>query len=163
MMPNGVGSTEFQISPQRFAMIIHSMESITERQDCLQRIVSLMSPTEKTVAVGGSILEELIKVYATQSQFDEALRTFNTITGRVDGQCLRAILFACSTADPPRWEDAIAILHTSDIVESNSGPGRIDQVALGYAVIACTKANQAQEALTLLELYGTNPSSRLPR
>jgi len=122
-----------------------------------------MSPAEKTVAVGGSIIEALIKVYAAQAQFDKALRTFNTITGRVDGQCLRAILFACSIADPPRWEDAVAILHTSDIVESNSGPGRIDQVALGYAVTACAKANQPQEALTLLELYWTNESYRVPR
>jgi hypothetical protein len=122
-----------------------------------------MSPAEKTVAVGGSIIEALIKVYAAQAQFDKALRTFNTITGRVDGQCLRAILFACSIADPPRWEDAVAILHTSDIVESNSGPGRIDQVALGFAVTACAKANQPQEALTLLELYWTNESYRVPR
>ena len=122
-----------------------------------------MSPTERTVAIGGSVFEALIKVYAMQSKFEEALRTFTKINGRVDGQCLRAILLACSTADPPRWEDAIAILHTSDIVESNSGPGRIDQVALGYAVIACSKANQAQEALTLLELYGTNASDRIPR
>ena len=122
-----------------------------------------MSPAEKTVTVGGSIIEALIKVYAAQAQFDKALRTFNTITGRVDGQCLRAILFACSIADPPRWEDAVAILHTSDIVESNSGPGRIDQVALGFAVTACAKANQPQEALTLLELYWTNESYRVPR
>lgn len=147
---------------KRFAMAIHSKESIKESQDYLQRIVSLMSPAEKSVGIGGSILEALIRLYATQSQFDEALRTFNTIVGRVDCQCLRAILFACSTSEPPRWEDAISILHTSDIVESNSGPGRIDQVALSYAIIACAKANQVQEALTLLELYGTNTPRRSP-
>ncbi len=113
-----------------------------------------MGATEKTVGIGGSILEALIGAYGAQSQFDKALKTFYAIVGRVDGPCLRAILLACSTANPLRWEDAIDILHTSDIVEDNSGPGCVDQVALGYAISVCAKANEPQEALTLLNLYG---------
>lgn len=120
----------------------------------LENVVQLMDPAEKCVSVGGPILESMITLYGMQTFIDEALRTFNSIHGEVDAPCLRAILLACSLAEPPRWQDAVSILHTSDIVEGSIGPAKIDQIALGSAIIACSKAKEFQEALTLLKLYG---------
>jgi pentatricopeptide repeat protein len=139
------------------ALVIQSIGWLEERQDYLERVVSLMDNSEKSVRIGGRIFEALIVVYGAQSSMEEALTTFRMITGRVDGPCLRAILFACSLSNPPRWEDAVSILHTSDIVEDSLGPGKVDQIALGNAIICCSKANEFQEALTLLQLYGRNP------
>lgn len=115
-----------------------------------------MDRSEKTTGSGGSIFVMLMSVYGMLGLIDEALETFYGIAGQIDAQCLRSILLACSRANPPRWKDAITILHTSDIVEESDGPGLIDQGALSYAVMACSKANEFEEALTLLRLYGRN-------
>lgn len=134
------------------------MGHVKERREYLERIVSLMDPLEKTANIGGPVFEALIRVYGELSMIDEALEIFHMITGRVDAPCLRAILSACSIADPPRWEASISILHTSDIVEGSSGPGKIDQLALSNVIIACSKANEYQEGLNLLQLYGRKGS-----
>jgi len=122
-----------------------------------------MDRSEMTAKTGGAIFEALIGVYGVHSMIDEALRTFRMVIGRVDGPCLRAILLACSLANPPRWEDAVSILHTSDIVEGSSGPGKIDQTALSNVIISCSKANKFQEALNLLRLYGRKHSDMTER
>jgi hypothetical protein len=111
------------------------------------------------------VIEASISMYGSQGLFDDALRTFETIVGRVDWPCLRAILLACSTAFPTRWLDAATILHTSDIVEGTSGPGKIDQIALSNAIIACCKGDQFEEGLNLLQLYGIpkNPAIIMPQ
>lgn len=115
-----------------------------------------MDRSEKTIGSGGSVIVKLIGIYGTLGLVDKALEIFYGIYGQIDAPCLRSILLACSLADPPRWQDALSILHTSDIVEESAGPGRIDQGALSYAVMACSKANKYEEALTLLKLYGRN-------
>jgi hypothetical protein len=56
--------------------------------------------------------------------------------------------------------EAITILHISDVTESASGPGRVDQVALGNAIIACSKADEFEEGLNLLQLYGVPGDGR---
>jgi pentatricopeptide repeat protein len=145
------------VHSQRVATAIQSVESVEstdEKIGYLERIIDRMSVEERTSRIGGAVFEALISVYGSQGLFDEALRTFETIVGRVDGPCLRAILLACSTASPARWLDAATILHTSDIVEGTSGPGKVDQIALGNAIIACGKADQFEEGLNLLQLYG---------
>jgi hypothetical protein len=119
-----------------------------------------MNADERTVRIGGPVIEASISMYGSQGLFDDALRIFETIVGRVDGPCLRAILLACSTASPARWLDAATILHTSDIVEGTSGPGKIDQIALSNAIIACCKADQFEEGLNLLQLYGIPKNQR---
>jgi hypothetical protein len=119
-----------------------------------------MSREERCVNVGGAILEALISTYATQGRFDDATRVLDMIEGRIDGPCLRAMLLACGTASPPRWEEAVSMLHTSDIVEGTSGPGKMDQVALSNAIIACCKADEFEEALNLLQLYGISAHER---
>ena len=135
---------------------IQSFETIEERKEYLERILHLMDRSEKTINCGGSVFVAIIAVYGSLGLVDEALETFYGISGQIDGPCLRSILLACSLANPPRWQDAITILHSSDIVEESDGPGRIDQGALGSAIMACSKANEYEEALTLLRLYGRN-------
>ena len=119
-----------------------------------------MSDTGHFIETGGPIFEALINLYGSQGRFDDALLTFDAILGPINEACLRSILLSCSTARPPRWMEAITILHTSDVVESASGPGKVDQVALGHAIVACSKANEFEEGLTLLQLYGDHQSSR---
>jgi pentatricopeptide repeat domain-containing protein 1 len=55
----------------------------------------------------------------------------------------------------------VQLLHTSDIVEGSPGPGKIDQTALGHVILACAKADEFDEALSLLQLYGI-PVEDLP-
>eukprot|EP01083_Nonionella_stella_P084611 234275_1 len=84
--------------------------------------------------------------------YDDALRIFEMIEG-VNAQCLSSMLYVCSAVSPARWEDAILLLHTSDIVPGASNRGRIDYSALSYAVIACAKENEWEEGLNLLNIY----------
>lgn len=116
-----------------------------------------MDESEHNSHVAWPIYEALIATYGAMQDVDKAIETFHSIQGRTTAPCLRAVLFACSLSKPPRWQEAVSILHTSDIVEDSNGPGRIDQVALGNAIVACSKANEFQEALTLLQLYGASP------
>lgn len=126
----------------------------------MRRVFDLLSDKGHFIETGGPIFEALINLYGSQGHFDEALLTFDAIIGPINGACLRSILLSCSTASPPRWMEAITILHTSDVVESASGPGKVDQVALSNAIIACSKAGEFEEGLTLLQLYGDPESSR---
>lgn len=143
------------MASQRVAAALQSMKNMDNKAFYLERIVARMSSEERTSRIGGAVFEALISVYGSQGRFDEASKTFETIEGGVDGPCLRAILLACSKASPVRWLDATTILHTSDIVEgATAGPGQVDQIALSNAIIACAKANEFEEGLNLLQLYG---------
>lgn len=113
-----------------------------------------MNPFEMRASIGGPILEALIRQYGAGGKYAEALYVFEQIQGPVDAKCLRALLYACSAGEPPRWEDALSLLHTSDIVEGTRGPAKVDSRALSYAMLACAKADQWEEALNLAELYG---------
>jgi len=115
-----------------------------------------MDRSERSMGCGGAIFVMLLGVYGQLGLVDDALDVFYGIMGQKDATCLRSVLLTCSLANPPRWQEAVSILHTSDIVEESSGPGRIDQGALSYAIMACSKANEFEEALTLLHLYGRN-------
>lgn len=125
----------------------------------LERIVDMMDASDLDTNVGGPVLEALILAYGMSERFDDALWVFSSINGPTNGPCLRAILSACSLANPPRWETALEILHTSDMVHGAMGPARMDTRALAFAVIACAKANQWREGLNILDLYG-RPSMR---
>lgn len=139
---------------QRIATVIQSVESLDMQESYMNRIVNKIDTENRTVINDGPILEALINFYGSHGRFDEALEVFDSISGRIDGPCLRAILIACTNASPVRWIDAVGIIHTSDIVEGSSGPGKVDQVALGNAIIACCKADEFEEGLNLLQLYG---------
>jgi hypothetical protein len=125
----------------------------------LEHILSLMNPYEMRANVGGPILEALIRQYGAGGKYAEARGVYELINGPVDAKCLRAMIYACSAGEPPRWEDALSLLHTSDIVEGTRGPAKVDSKALSYAMLACAKADQWQEALNLAELYGRSYST----
>jgi pentatricopeptide repeat protein len=72
----------------------------------LEAIFSTMDASDRSADVGGPVMEALIKVYGQMGSYEEAKRIFDMIEGPSNGPCLRAILFACSTAHPsPRWEE----------------------------------------------------------
>ena len=121
--------------------------------------MSQMDVSEMRSSLGGRVLEAMIITYGMQQRFDDALWVFDMITGPADGPCLRAMLSACSMASPPRWQVAIEIIHTSDIVESAKGPAKIDPRAIGFAMISCAKAEEWEEAYNLLFLYGRSTPS----
>lgn len=139
---------------QKLASAIRSSKEDIAKSEMLEHILSLMKPYEMRVNVGGPILEVLIRQYGAGGKYTEARRVFDLIQGPVDAKCLRAMLYACSAGEPPRWEDALSLLHTSDIVEGTRGPAKVDSKSLSYAMLACAKADQWEEALNLAELYG---------
>jgi pentatricopeptide repeat protein len=136
------------------------LDVLEEREAHLGSIVQNLSLEGRMIQTGGPIFEALINLYGSQGRFEEALATFETIIGRIDVACLRAMLLACSMVSPARWTDAITILHSCDVVETASGPGKVDQVALGNAIMACAKANEFGEGLNLLQLYGVPERKR---
>jgi pentatricopeptide repeat protein len=153
-------SDHLEISPN-FNTFLHLAGAVRkliaseeEKVALLWRIYGTMTRRDRRVLVGGSVLESLITSYGALMHFDEAEAVFNSIAGTSDASCLRAILFACSQASPPRWETALALLHSSDIVGKEDGPGLVDPGALCNAMLACSKADRWEEALQLLRLYG---------
>ena len=141
-------------SMQRLASAIRQSTEDISRSEMLEHVLTLMSPSDMRASIGGAILEALIRQYGAGGKYLEARRIFDQIVGPLDAYCLRAILYACSAGEPPRWEDALSILHTSDIVEGTRGPAKMDAKALSYAMLACAKADQWEEALNIAELYG---------
>lgn len=119
----------------------------------LQQILNDLDESERSVDKCGPLYNCLIRAYGKQNDFESALRVFEDID-RADTQILSSMLFVCSTVNPVRWQDAIIILHSSDIVTGSRGKGRVEYSALSYAVIACSKTNQWQEGLNLLDIYG---------
>jgi hypothetical protein len=136
------------------ASTIRKLKVIEEKEQMLEQILNSMDSEDRMIRVGGPIFEALRSFFGEQRRFDDSSRVFEMIRGPIDGPCLRAMLFACCTTSPPKWEDAVSILHSSDIVIGTSGPGKMDQVALSNAIVACSKAEQFHEALNLLQLYG---------
>jgi pentatricopeptide repeat protein len=139
-----------------------NMTDPSQKLQCLQRIHALMAKEDRQVDHGGQILESLIISYAAVGHFDAAKRVFDSIEGSSDAANLRAMLLACSTSSPPEWEHALELLHSSDIFLQSLPPAHVDSVALAYAMLACSKANQWEESLNLLRLYGSSDSSVVP-
>ena len=138
--------------------IENNSNRISKQIDELERIVDLMDVSD--LRPGIPIIEALICAYGSESNgYNEAKRVYKATEALVDGGlldagCVRAMLYACAKATPAKWEDAISILHSSDILPGSTGPAKIDTRALSYAVLACCKETQFEEALNLLRLYG---------
>jgi len=144
-------------------------ESLTRQAALLEGVLSGMSDRDKEVAIGGPLFESLLAVYGEilsssnggsgmhekQRAFRAARMTFDSIVGSVDDACLTAMLAVCSAASPSNWNEAVTLLHSSDIICGEArGPGKVTKRALSNAVIACAKANEWGEGLNLIELYG---------
>ena len=135
------------------------MDDVAEKQKYFEEVFDLITLEERKTRICGPIFGALISIYGSQGRVDKALECFASIDGLVDKQCLRSVLLACALSHPARWDEACQILHTSFIVET-AGPGKIDQIALGNAILACSKADEFEEGLNLLQLYGIHQSER---
>ena len=117
-----------------------------------------MSVEDRSVRVGGPLFESIIRNHGNTTDPGTAYQTartaFDSINGPADDACLSAMLRVCSTSDPVRWNEALMLIHSSDIVSRAPRPGLVSSRALSHAVIACAKADQYEEALNLIELYG---------
>ena len=153
------GTSPLPVSYKRIA-IESNQSDMDESQvlDILEPLVAKMD--EDLIRAGLPVISTLIHAYGSSGKYEEAMKTFKLIKGPVDGACLSSMLYACAKAQPARWEDALLSLHCSDIIPGALGPGRVDEMALTYAVIACAKANQWEEALNVLELYGHSIGKR---
>ncbi len=107
----------------------------------LEIVLSTLNNKERDVEQSGAIYNILIRGYGSIGDFNSALSTFNSLD-RSNAMCLSAILFVCSMSTPARWNEALMIIHTSDIVVGAEGPGNIESMALSYAIISCSKENQ---------------------
>jgi pentatricopeptide repeat protein len=132
------------------------------REMYLLQILDLLDDKEMSVKVSGPLFEALISHYGTIGDVDSAVDIAGRIRGHLNAPCLRALLLAYSSTTPVRWEEAVEVLHSSDITDGSLGPGLIDQIALGHALLACSKAGRYEEGMTLLELYGV-PADKLSR
>ena len=130
-----------------------------EKVGKLQSIYKCMTASERKAAVSGPILSDLIASYGSMGDYDKALSVFESIEGPSNAACLRAVLFACSNASPPEWEEALGLLHTCDVVGNVMGPAHVDAIAVSNTILACSKADKWDEALQLLRLYGGNNTS----
>ncbi len=152
MKNDGVGPTP--ITFQKLAIAHQNTDCSADKiVDCFEKILSQLNDNERRVMLSGPIYNTLIREYGNLNDYDNALRVYESID-RVNAQILNSILFVCSTVSPVRWQDAIILLHSSDIVVGAAGRGRIEYSALSSAVIACSKENQWQEGLNLLNIYG---------
>ena len=136
-----------------------TLADTTERCAFLEEVYRQMRPRDKHVSTGGQLIECLVFALGSQGRFDEANEAFESLLGPCDAPNLRAMLFACSNAQPPAWEHALEILHTSDIVLLSEPPAYVDSVALAYAMLACSKADRWEESLNLLRIYGNKETS----
>ncbi len=141
--------------------IDHSREAeLTSQKKAalLDGVLSGMSVADRKVQIGGPLFEAVIRNHGNAtnpiSSYQAARMAFDSIIGPVDDACLCAILRVCSTVSPIKWNEAIMLIHSSDIVSEARIPGLVSSRALSYAVTACAKANQCEEALNLMELYG---------
>jgi pentatricopeptide repeat domain-containing protein 1 len=151
------------ISLKRLVAMIDSSVSMSTRAKelTLLHIFNRMDEIERRIDTGSPVFESLIAFYGSMGDVEKAMKIADRIIGYMDAPCLRAILLAHASCSEPRWKEAVEILHTSDIVEGASGPGLIDQLALSHVLVACSKANEFEEGLSLLQLYGI-PASKLP-
>lgn len=119
----------------------------------LEQIVMTLNGKDFQVIMSGPIFGTLIRAYGLLNDYDKAAQIFHSLD-RTNGQCLSAMLYVCSTSSPARWQDALVILHCSDIIVGRKGSRYVEAQALSYAMIACAKENEWEEALNILELYG---------
>jgi pentatricopeptide repeat domain-containing protein 1 len=134
------------------ASTLRKMGEADTRIKSIEKVISSSPGDELDSQSLGPILILAIETYASLGRVKDALYTFHTIQIPCDVGCLRAITCALSV-NPDYWSEAVAIIHSSDTVVGLA-PSYIDPVSLGYAMIACSKANKWEEALVLFRLYG---------
>lgn len=160
------GVTPTTVTYQKLALAINSYYAHTNVSESdklnakialLERISSKMSKNERRLKLGGTILKSLIMTYGNLRMYDDAKRVYESIVGEVDKQTTSAILFACSRADPAKWEEAIGFVKQQ---AERKNKRYVNPMLLNYAVIACSKENKWEEGLDLIEDYYELPATR---
>jgi pentatricopeptide repeat domain-containing protein 1 len=131
-----------------------------EKGRILLEILGRLDKHERKVSISGPVFESLISIHAARGDIDNALGVMDQISGCLDAGCFRAILRAYSSCSQSRWYEAVELLHTT-IIEESPAPGSVDQIALSHVLMACSRANEFEEGLSLLGLYGI-PANELP-
>jgi pentatricopeptide repeat protein len=157
------GSTVFESSFRRLVSVIQNNVNCSsqDKEEKLLHLLGRMETEERRAKIGGPTFEALINLYGSRRDLKAAMKIADQIEGTWDARCLRAVLQAHAACPDECWKEAVELLHTSDIVDGACGPGLIDQIALSHVLVACSKANQFDEGLSLLQLYGI-PADRLP-
>ncbi|KAL3759066.1 hypothetical protein ACHAWU_008675 [Discostella pseudostelligera] len=147
-----------------YQMLVYAIDNSRDNELSCQKkaalldgVLSVMPVEDRSVQIGGCLFEAMIKYHgnATESSSYQAARiAFDSIIGPVDDACLCAMLRVCSSVKPVKWNEAIVLIHSSDIVNDARVPGMVSSRALSLAVTACAKDDQWEEALNLIELYG---------
>jgi pentatricopeptide repeat domain-containing protein 1 len=148
-------SDGFETSCPTSALLASTLRKINEadtRLKSIEKVINASHGDELDSQTLGPILILAIETYAKLGRVDDALHIFHKIQIPCDVGCVRAITCALSV-NPDYWSEAVAIIHSSDTVVGQA-PSYIDPVSLGYAMIACAKANKWEEALVLFRLYG---------
>lgn len=133
---------------------IRSVSYSEEKLALLWRIFHKMKAEQRQASVGGRILESLILAYGTLGLYEEAKSVFDSINGPPGLGCIRAILFACSQANPPEWYTALSLVGARNMINSGDYPAFIEPVSLCNVMLACSKADRWDMSLQLLRLYG---------
>jgi len=132
-----------------------------KKEEALLQILNRLEKQERAVRISSSIFEALISIYAARSDIDKALDVMNQISGGLDAACFRAILLAYSSCPRSRWYEAVELLHTT-ITEESPVPGSVDQIALSHVLMICSKVDEFEEGLSLLNLYGISAKELSP-
>ena len=131
-----------------------------EKEKLLLEILNRLDKQEREVRISGPVFEALISLYAARGDTDKALAVMNQISGCLNAACFRAILLAYSSCPRSRWCEAVELLHTT-ITEESPAPGSVDQIALSHVLMTCSRADEFEEGMSLLNLYGI-PTKELP-
>lgn len=143
---------------QKLALAVQNSGENPETQlSALERILSMINDSSTTnVRTAkldqGPIIASLIRSYGMVGNYQQAKNLFDSFcsTEFTDAACVSAILYVCSSVSPSPWEDAVDILHNYLASGANNRSNKQDSMALTYAVIACSKEDQWEEALNLV-------------
>jgi pentatricopeptide repeat protein len=87
----------------------------------LEGVLSQMSNRDRSVSIGGPLFEALIRCHANKAEAGSSSaasrKVYDQIVGPVDNACLSAMLRAY--ASESNWEDAVMLVHCSDIVKES--------------------------------------------
>jgi pentatricopeptide repeat protein len=145
-----------------FATIQSSKEPFAEDKETIfLRILRRLDPHERQLKISGPVFEALISLYGSIGDIEQVLHVKEQINGCLDAACLRATLLSYTRCSKGRWPEAVELLHTT-IVEGSPTPERIDQIALSNVLLVCSRADEYEDGLSLLNLYGI-PTNKLPR
>ncbi|KAL7548212.1 hypothetical protein ACHAWF_011506 [Thalassiosira exigua] len=172
------GSAASRTTYRELARAIDSSPDLVapgDRAALLEGILAGMDEEDRRARTGGPLVASLVRNHGNATvalrsrgtrpkshggggggaSYEAARRAFDSIVGPADDACLSAMLQVCASVDPARHEEAVALLHSSDVVDESLGPGLVSRRALSSAVVACARGDRWDEALNLVDLYGS--------